>query len=360
MKSDIPRILKLLLLAGLLGVCFLDYGAYRESWLHNADAHSVASPSTPSGFGEAPGVYRVAIIWLADRMDRHLHIGPHRCFALIDTASLLLAAMLLLKLLERTAIYRNANRQLQWFGATAFVLLFQFYLAWLLFLQRAETLPTALFLALALWLWQLNPSPNSTVRNTAIASALLAIAFLQSFVRADVPCMLNAGIFLAACTSLGKRLSLPRSLAIATSLFSTLIAAGVQLYLAKVVFPHANYGRVKMWQLRPNFIHGLRWIPFLLFMLPLLWMAFQITRRKFTTDAPGVAFLAGAAAYTALWFTIGKIDEVRIFIPFALALAPLTVEIAMFHAASSLAASSTFDQPTVNAEAPPPHAKIAL
>jgi len=32
--------------------------------------------------------------------------------------------------------------------------------------------------------------------------------------------------------------------------------------------------------------------------------------------------------YAVLWCTIGKIDEVRIFLPFALALAPLTAEMA--------------------------------
>jgi len=76
-------------------------------------------------------------------------------------------------------------------------------------------------------------------------------------------------------------------------------------------------------------IHGTRWPPFVLFLLPLLWMLARGVRRGFARDAAGRAFLAGAVVYAALWVTIGKIDEVRIFLPFALALAPLTVEMAM-------------------------------
>jgi hypothetical protein len=58
-------------------------------------------------------------------------------------------------------------------------------------------------------------------------------------------------------------------------------------------------------------------------------MAVQGLRRRFERDPAGVAFLFGAVLYFALWISIGKIDEVRIFIPFALALTPLTVQMAM-------------------------------
>jgi apolipoprotein N-acyltransferase len=75
--------------------------------------------------------------------------------------------------------------------------------------------------------------------------------------------------------------------------------------------------------------HATRWPPFVLFLLPLLWMLIQVARRRFAKDATGLAFLVGALVYAALWITIGKIDEVRIFMPFALALVPLTTQMAM-------------------------------
>jgi len=34
--------------------------------------------------------------------------------------------------------------------------------------------------------------------------------------------------------------------------------------------------------------------------------------------------LAGSAIYVAMWLVVGRIEEVRIFLPYAVALAPLT------------------------------------
>jgi len=37
----------------------------------------------------------------------------------------------------------------------------------------------------------------------------------------------------------------------------------------------------------------------------------------------------GALIFLGMWVTVGRIEEVRIFLPFALALVPLTIEIAL-------------------------------
>jgi hypothetical protein len=39
--------------------------------------------------------------------------------------------------------------------------------------------------------------------------------------------------------------------------------------------------------------------------------------------------LAAAIIFMGMWVVVGRIKEVRIFLPFALALAPLTAELAM-------------------------------
>ena len=64
-------------------------------------------------------------------------------------------------------------------------------------------------------------------------------------------------------------------------------------------------------------------------------MIAQVVRRRFDGDAAGLAMLFGAIVYAALWVTIGKVDEVRIFLPLALALTPLTVEMGMLRAGDS-------------------------
>ena len=59
-------------------------------------------------------------------------------------------------------------------------------------------------------------------------------------------------------------------------------------------------------------------------MLPWLWLVTALTRRHATVEAPGMALAAGSAIYVVLWFVAGCIDEVRIFMPYAMALIPLT------------------------------------
>ena len=44
--------------------------------------------------------------------------------------------------------------------------------------------------------------------------------------------------------------------------------------------------------------------------------------------------MIAAALFVCLWCVLGKIDEVRIFLPFAFALAPATVEAAMVRLAA--------------------------
>jgi len=335
MTATTQRLARRILVLSLLGVCFLDFSANRLAHLASPDA----GMDIVRGTADAPMQYRVGVVRAAYWMSQHLGLGTHYCLTLLDTASLLIAGLVLLRVLERTEVYRRAPAMMQWFGAAAFVVLVQFDLAWLLYLPRPETLPATMLVALTLWLWQLDDVGR--LQQGLIAAVLLGLALLQGFVRADVACLMNLGIFVATLTPLGKRLSLPRALAAGTSLTAALAAGGVQLYLARVAYPDATYGRVKMWQLRPNLVHATRWPPFVLFMLPVVWMVEQVVRRRFAGDAAGLALLAGAIVYAALWVTIGKIDEVRIFLPFALALAPLTVEMAMLRAEKGAAVEAT-------------------
>jgi hypothetical protein len=180
-----------------------------------------------------------------------------------------------------------------------------------------------MLVALMLWLWQ-----TRELASGVKTICLLALNLLLTTFRADVACLLNAGILLFVVVKRSD-IGLPRRSAIAVSLMAAISAAGIQLWLIHVAFPQAGYGRVKILQLWPNVKHATRWPPFVFFLLPLLWMLIQVVRRRFAKDAIGLAFLAGALVYTALWVTIGKIDEVRIFMPFALALVPLTTQMAM-------------------------------
>jgi hypothetical protein len=69
--------------------------------------------------------------------------------------------------------------------------------------------------------------------------------------------------------------------------------------------------------------------PFLIFTLPLVWTAVQAWRHRAALDTGSRGLLLGGIIYFVLWIVMGKLDEVRIFIPFAVVLIPITIELAI-------------------------------
>lgn len=318
-KRGPERTAQILLTLTMLGACYLDFFGYRAQGF----AALGSLDDRLAGAATAPEQYRLGVVWLAHWMVLHLHVAPTMALASMDGLCGLVAVLVLFRVLLRTEVYGHASVTVRWFGAAAFVLLMQWSLAWLLWLQKPETLPAAMLLALMLWLWQ-----SGHAMWLAKAAAIFCLTLVLATFRADIACLLNAGILLFALSKRGE-LALGRTAAVVVAGLSALAAAGIQLWLMLVAFPHASYGHVKMLQLWPNIKHGTRWPPFAIFLLPLVWMVVPVVRRRFARDPAGVAFLFGALLYFALWITIGKIDEVRIFLPFAFALTPLTVQMAM-------------------------------
>ena len=326
-QSDPGPFARVLLAANIFSAAYMDYFAYRNLGYNTPGFWT----DRLEGTAPAPDQYRIGIVWLAHLLTAHLHLKLAMAVTSIDTVSGLLAVFLLFRVLERSATYIEAPTPARWFGASTFVLLTLWSLAWLLYLQKPETLPAAMLVAVLLWLWQ--PSPHAS---RWLWKALLAVALtlLLATFRADVACMLNLGILVFLLMHRRAPATFPRPAAIAISLICVLIAGGVQLYLARVLYPHATYGAVKLWQLRPNLVHATRWPPFFLFLLPVFWTTMEFIRTKYDRDAASSAFLTGAILFSVLWITIGKIDEVRIFIPFALALVPLTTQLAVLRVTS--------------------------
>jgi hypothetical protein len=157
----------------------------------------------------------------------------------------------------------------------------------------------------------------------------LLLAVAQGFVRADVAFALHVGILLVCVTPAGKGFALPRGVQAGTSLVAVLLALGIQYDLMKRVFPQANYGDTQVLQLFFNLRSTQGYVPFVLFMMPLGWTIVMLARRRYQAGSAEVGMLAAAVIFMGMWVMVGRIKEVRIFLPFALALAPLTVELAM-------------------------------
>lgn len=309
------RAARVLLSAAALTTAYLSFFAYKAGGF---DA-TTALDDRLLGHAAAPEQYRIGIYALAHWLCAHLHIVPSMAFAALDLISCLFALLVLFHVFTAETRHTDATAAGAWLGALSFVLAAVWFLAWLLWLQKPETLPAAALLAAMLWGWIGAPRSHQPLR--ALALLLLNLA-LVTF-RADLACCFALGFLVVALRR--ESLALPRAWAISIATANTLIALATQLWLMRVVYPQASYGRVKLWQLWPNLHHATRWPPFLLFLLPLLWMAAHNTLHGWPRDAAGRATAIGAALFAVLWCTIGKIDEVRIFLPFALALTPLLV-----------------------------------
>lgn len=158
---------------------------------------------------------------------------------------------------------------------------------------------------------------------------LLAVTAALAWIRADIPLALSAGIFLVSLRSPGRGLSISRSAALVTSAACFLVGVATQLYIMRELYPHASYGGIPLVMatrdLRDPFVYP----PFLIFMVPLAWTAVQAWRQRAMLDTGSRGLLLGAAIYLVLWIVMGKLDEVRIFIPFAVVLIPITMELAV-------------------------------
>jgi hypothetical protein len=158
---------------------------------------------------------------------------------------------------------------------------------------------------------------------------LLLLAAAQGFVRADVAFALHLGIWLVCLSKAGKGFALPRGVQAGTSMVAILLAAGIQYYLMKRVYPQASYGDTPVLQLFLNLKTPEAYAPFLLFLFPAGWTAVMLTRKRYQVESADLGVFMGAVIFLGMWVVVGKIAEVRIFMPFALALVPLTVELAM-------------------------------
>jgi len=319
------KIAAVLLTFVILSMGFADY------WAYSREFHS-----NPGGFEDvlrgtaiAPIQYRIGVIATADFIARHAHVGLRHAFTLIDIIAAFVAVFTLFFLLRRSAVYRRASNQAQWFGTAGFIILVQFYFAWVTWYQRPETLPTAAVVALVLLLLTVRVRLPGAAGRVVTAGAMLLLAVAQGFVRADVAFALHAGIFLLCLTRAGNGLSLPRGVQAVTSLLAAFVAASIQYYLMHIRYPHATYGSTPLFQLLMNLMDPLELAAFTLFILPYAWLVFTLLRRRATAESPALAVLSGSALFMGMWWMVGRVAEVRIFLPFALALAPPTVLCAM-------------------------------
>jgi len=332
------RSAKILLLAIVLGLCDQTYWQY--SFI---DRYQKGYWKTfIDGLGLAPEQYRMGVKMAAWWMVQHFGWGFRHGFALMDLVSSLTAIFLLYHLLQQRRGVLTASFELQWFASAAFITLSCFYLVWVGSYFRPETLPNAGLLASMVWLWSCWDRVRRS-RRVWIAIALTGLAALQGWVRADVACALFAGFFLACLIPRRPGELRDRGWKLIVSLLCVGVAGATQLYLMRVRYPHASYGPIPVLMIRHDLHQPLALPPFVCFMVPIAWTYVQFWRNRGRglEDSADSGLIIASLIYLVLWIVLGKLDEVRIFIPFALAMIPLSVDLSLRHISTVSGAALT-------------------
>jgi hypothetical protein len=330
-KLSPQRTTRCLLILFLFGICTRGYGDYSQTLKNLPQVWTDVLQGTAS----APEQYRFGVVMAAYWLTEYVHIG-HRylklseAFWFFDLLGSMIAVLLLYALLVRTTVYAKASHAGQWFGSAAFVALTIYLVDWVNWYQKISTLPATCLVAVMLWIWTPRSSkPTTRTKQLLMSGIFLVLVAVLSFIRADVALAVCAGIFLASLTKLNSRLALPRRAAILCSLAAALLASGVQIYLMKVRYPQANYGHVHPFMIAHDWWKLQKWTYCLIFMAPFLWTLLQAIRRRFWGEGAEGAFLLAALIYSGMWIVMGRLDEVRIFLPMALVITPLTVQLAI-------------------------------
>jgi hypothetical protein len=271
----------------------------------------------------APESYRVAIPALGRFLVRILHSHhPSIVAGVLDFLFGTLACYLLYQVVVSGFGLQEARLKERSLAVAMFLAFVQFTIPWVVPWQRPETLPTALYIAIALLCL------IRSGRSAAWSAMLLAATAVQGFVRADVPFALGIALVLASLMGdtlqqFGlRRATLAKGIAVAA------ISGGVQCYLQFVRFPHLSYWPgTSVVQFRNNLgLHNLSNL--LLALFPYLFVGGALAIKRVHLDAVDALILVASVLYLGIWFTVGLVDEVRIFVPFMMALSVVAAKFA--------------------------------
>jgi hypothetical protein len=278
----------------------------------------------------APEAYRVAIPALGRLLVRVLHTHhPSVVAAVLDFVFGTLACYLLYNVVVAGFPLAGAGLKERALAVALFLAFLQFAIPWVVYRQRPETLPTALYVAVVLLCLTRSGS------GVAWSVVLLAATAVQGFVRADVPFAIGVALVLASLmgdTLKGfgtRRATLAKGIAVAA------IAAGVQAYLQFIRFPHLSYWPgTSVIQFRNNLgLHNFANLAAALF--PYLLVGGALLIKRVRLDAVDALILVASGLYLAIWFTVGLVDEVRIYVPFLMALSVVAAKFSAAHLLST-------------------------
>jgi hypothetical protein len=303
----------------LFAICLTLAHFVHSAWFLSVPGNVAKPPSVPVQSGPyAPDAYRVAMAALVPFLQNTFHVADRTSInGVLDFCFGFGALFLLYRLSVDDRPTSETNFMERFAVVALFLALVQFPMAWVVPWQRPETMPSAFYLALALFC--------VSRRGRKWLGLLLLATCVQALVRSDVALVFGIAMMLTSFwRPVGSRLA-----SFFAGMGVAVIAGGVQMYLQFVRFPHLTYPPgTPMIQFSSNLqLHSLG--VFAIGLLPLLLVgAFLIYKRPSLTSVDALV-IAAALLYLPLWFTMGNIAEVRIFVPFLLAICMVGARVAV-------------------------------
>ena len=295
------------------GYTFLDYWNYS---LASREGVRVEWQNLLAGRSFAPVQYRIGVLRTANLLAGLTHTHLRHMFAAIDFVCVGISLALLLWLLGRAGSFRTADRVSQWLQAILLLGPSVLYLMWSFWFQKPETQTTLLLLVLS-------ATAAQWTRRVPASIALIALAAIGATVRADTVVAFHVGFLIACLLPQGRCLPLGRAVQAAVSLIAIAAAVGIEWYIAHRIYPNAPR-QVAAFQLVNNLKGWMNYIAVAAALFP-WWITLRLTLRRWRTlDGWSVALCFGSVAHFVLFYTFGIAWEVRIFLPFAMTLTPVT------------------------------------
>ncbi len=268
---------------------------------------------------DAPVQYRVGVWLLVCRLHDWLHMSLWLVLTAVDVAALVLLLWCLVGILHENPVYTRLSPTSRLLSFVGMFFLVEYSLVWGHWYQYPETISTCLFVGVSALL----VSAKAVKSRFLSGVFLVGLSCIQGLIRADVAVILHAGFLLGACLPFAKNMPLGRLLQACISLLAAALAGGTQLYLMRVQFPSAKYGPAGVFQVVTN-LHPMQWMTALLGLFPFWLLLWLVAKRFYRPDSVTAMLLISSLLYLAVWSVVGLLDEVRIFLPFAIVLLPAT------------------------------------
>lgn len=291
--------------------------------LHNTIALSADHPLF-RGLDYAPDQYRIGVEYLGRFAGNHLQIAKYYIvFSVFDFLCAMGVGWLSYGALVGSEFFICLDSGEQSLAVILLLGTMMYPFTWVVPWERPETLPSALYLVASL-------NVHGAERSHRWRLTMLAAATIwQSFVRTDVPLVLGAAVLVLGVTPYAKKLFGSRAVCMSYGVLIAAIALGIQAYLKMVLYPHAVYPPdTAAIQLGLN-MSARRLATFGVAMLPWGMVVFLVRRYRVLLDASDVLATIASILYLPIWLVFGVLSEVRLFVPFLLAMTPTVAKVAL-------------------------------